>query len=114
LGEASNQFFRGTARDWPARMHQVAPGGNAGAAPRHAFKSDPLREGGAHGVVNPANALSGNTAGDYVLDSRIEWAKNLNFQAAARLPWQALSPINRAVNAGEGVPAAAVREDIPT
>ncbi len=66
--KAGNQIFGGTANDGAAGVDQISPSVDAAAALGHAFECDPLRQGRSHGVVNPTDALAGNTTGDYVFD----------------------------------------------
>src|SRR5262249_1498067 len=94
-------------------MNQVSPGMNAAAASRQRFERYPLRQGGAHCVVNPPNSLPGETTSDDVLDLRVERAEDFNFQTAAGLPGPTLDPKNIPVNVSKRIPPTAIGKDVP-
>ena len=69
------------------------------------FKSDPLGQGDANGVVDPAHFLSGDTCGNDVVDDGVHGPQKLNLETAARLPGLAVAPAQFAIDIGEIVPA---------
>lgn len=102
--EARNEFFNRTPADLDAGVNDFPPGVNPGAFLPF-FKSDPLGQGDADGVVDPAHFLSGNTCGNDVVDDGVHGPQELNLETAAGLPGAAVAPAQFAVDIGEIVPA---------
>jgi hypothetical protein len=111
--KAGYQILRVSARNGAACVDQVSPSVNAAPAVGETFERDPLGQGRTHRVVNPPDALAGNTARNDMLNASRQGTKNLYFEATAGLPWATFGPVNRAVNVSEGVPTTTVGKGVP-
>ena len=111
-GEAGEQLFDRVAGDGQAGMHDFAPGTDEGAFGAR-LETDPLGDGHADGVINPADALAGNASGDDVIDDRVDGTEKLDLKTAAGLPGAAVGPAEFAVDIGEGMPTMAIGKNEP-
>jgi len=108
--QARNKFFNGTPADIDAGVNDFPPGVNPGAF-RPFFKRDPLSQGDADGVVNPAHFLSWDASSNDVVDDGVHGAEEFNLEAAAGLPRVAVAPAQFAVDIGEIVPTMQIGKD---
>lgn len=111
--KAREKFFNCASADLDAWVNHFPPGSDVGPFLRF-LKSDPLGEGNADGVVDPADFLSRDACGNYVVDDGIYGTQDFNLEAATGLPRVAVTPAHFAIDVGEIVPAMQIGKNEPS
>src|SRR5215467_1490710 len=102
--EAGNQLLDRAPPNRDTGVHDLSPRVDARALQPTLFKSHPLRHGYPNRMVDPADFLSWNACGNYVVDQRVDRPEEFNLHAASGLPGKAIAPADLAIDVCEAVP----------
>src|SRR5262249_17627080 len=113
FSKRGNQVLHSAPRNRHTGMDDVSPGMDSGAFGSF-LKGEPLSQGDANRMVDPAHSLTWGATGDDVINDHVDGMQQFNFHAASRLPRLAFAPAKVPVDVRELIPTPPVCEHLPS